>query len=157
WEAARRAQCLNNLKQIGLGLHNYHSTHNSFPLSETAAWTDSYGGYITDWGTWSAHALLLGYMEGQPIYNACNFNWVIEFGQGFPINLTISNSTLNVFICPSDGMSPDLPNSRQWYGNTTNYFSSRGTTTDSWAPDSTGLFAHSRSIGVQGVTDGTSN
>src|SRR5262249_32017170 len=69
-EAARRAQCLNNLKQIGLGIHNYHSTHNNFPLSETVAW--SYG-YESDWGSWSAHALLLGYMEGQPLYNSCNF------------------------------------------------------------------------------------
>ena len=61
-EAARRSQCINNLKQIGLGIHNYHSTHNVFPLSDTAAW--SYG-YVSDWGAWSAHALLLGYIEGQ--------------------------------------------------------------------------------------------
>jgi prepilin-type processing-associated H-X9-DG protein len=96
-------------------------------------------------------------MEGQPLYNACNFNWVVYFAQGFPTNLTVSNSIIASFICPSDGLSPDAPNGRQWFGNTTNYMSSRGTTTDPWAPDSTGLFAHSRAIGVQAVTDGTSN
>jgi prepilin-type N-terminal cleavage/methylation domain-containing protein/prepilin-type processing-associated H-X9-DG protein len=153
-EAARRAQCINNLKQIGLGLHNYHSTHNAFPLAETAAW--GYG-YISDWGTWSAHALLLGYMEGQPLYNACNFNLVVWWAEGFKINLTVTNSIIATFICPSDGESPDLPNNRQWNGNTTNYFDCWGTTTDPWSPDSTGLFSHARAVGVQAVTDGTSN
>src|SRR4051794_17820245 len=151
-EAARRAQCVNNLKQIGLGMHNYHSTLNAFPLAETAAW--SYG-YVSDWGSWSAHALLLGYMEGQPTYNACNFNWVVEFSQGFQINLTVSNSVINTFICPSDGEAPDRPNSRQWFGNTTNYLGSYGTTTDPWSPDSTGVFSHARSSGVHSITDGT--
>ena len=45
----------------------------SFPMSNTVAWA-AYGatdGYGTEWGTWSAQALLLGYMEGQPLYNAC--------------------------------------------------------------------------------------
>jgi prepilin-type N-terminal cleavage/methylation domain-containing protein/prepilin-type processing-associated H-X9-DG protein len=153
-EAARRAQCINNLKQIGLGIHNYHSTHNVFPLSDTAAW--SYG-YVSDWGAWSAQALLLGYIEGQPVYNSCNFNWVVYFSQGYQINLTVSNTILNLFICPSDGQSPDPPNNRQWFGNTTNYFASRGTTSDSWSPDSTGAFAHSRAYGVQNITDGSSN
>src|SRR4051794_3452951 len=52
-EAARRAQCTNNLKQIGLGMHNYHTTHNSFPLGGTAQWVTS--GYSTpqNWGTWT--------------------------------------------------------------------------------------------------------
>jgi len=156
-EAARRAQCINNLKQIGLGLHNYLSTHNAFPLAETSAYCNYGGGYYSDWGSWSAHALLLGYMEGQPLYNAANFNWVVEFGQGFPINLTVSNSIIATFLCPSDGASPNPSNSQQWYGNTTNYFASWGTTTDAWSPDSTGMFAHSRAVGIQAVTDGTSN
>src|SRR5262245_44254261 len=69
-EAARRAQCVNNLKQIGIALHNYHTANNAFPLCDTVAY--SYG-YNSDWGAWSAHALLLGYLEGQPIYNNCNF------------------------------------------------------------------------------------
>src|SRR5437764_7468128 len=64
-EAARRAQCVNNLKQIGLGIHNYHSTHNVFPMSDTAAWCSYGNGYVSDWGAWSAQALLLGYIEGQ--------------------------------------------------------------------------------------------
>src|SRR3954468_16984242 len=152
-EAARRAQCINNLKQIGLGMHNYLSTHNSFPLAETAAY--SYG-YYSDWGSWSAHALLLGYMEGQPLYNAANFNWVVEFSQGFYINQTVTNSIIATFVCPSDGASPNAPNGQQWTGNTTNYFASYGTTTDPWSPDSTGLFAHARAIGIQAATDGSS-
>ncbi len=154
-EAARRAQCTNNLKQIGLGLHNYHSALNSFPLGNTTAM--SYG-YESDWGAWSAQALLLGYMDGQPIYNSCNFNVVTWFASGWQINLTVTNTVLNVFICPSDGQSPDTPMSRQWAGDTNNYFASMGTTTANfYTADSNGLFAWNASYGVQSVTDGTSN
>jgi prepilin-type N-terminal cleavage/methylation domain-containing protein/prepilin-type processing-associated H-X9-DG protein len=154
-EAARRSQCTNNMKQIGLGMHNYHAATNSFPLGNTSAW--SYG-YVSDWGAWSAHALLLGYMDGQPIYNNCNFNWVTWFAAGWQINLTVTNTVLNTFICPSDGQSPDTPLSRHWAGDTNNYFGSMGTTTANfYTPDSNGIFAWNRSYGVQAVTDGTSN
>ena len=61
-EAARRAQCTNNLKQIGLALHNYHSAINSLPWGDGPWWIE-----------WSAHTLLLPYMEQGPIYNAINF------------------------------------------------------------------------------------
>src|SRR5947209_5312337 len=77
-EAARRAQCTNNLKQIGLGLHNYLSTHNAFPPGRmTPDWVKngvvqngygSYGGVGLntpgEWtGYWSVHCHILNYME----------------------------------------------------------------------------------------------
>jgi prepilin-type processing-associated H-X9-DG protein len=100
---------------------------------------------------------MLGYLEQQNYYNASNFDWTVEWGLGFDINLTVYNGIIATFICPSDGASPDPPNNRQWFGSTTNYLASWGTTTDPWSPDSTGVFAHQRSVGVQGITDGTTN
>ena len=52
-ESARRAQCINNVKQIGLGIHNYHSTHDSFPLGESKNVATA-GGGINAWDGWSA-------------------------------------------------------------------------------------------------------
>ena len=71
-EAARRAQCTNNLKQIGLALHNYHSTHEVFPEGVTNSPDDtpSWGGV---WSGWSAQGLLLPFLEQSAIYNASNY------------------------------------------------------------------------------------
>ena len=53
--------------------------------------------------TFSGHAMLLPYLEQQPIYNSCNFNWTCWWGDGFPINSTVFNLRLATFVCPSDG------------------------------------------------------
>jgi prepilin-type N-terminal cleavage/methylation domain-containing protein/prepilin-type processing-associated H-X9-DG protein len=154
-EAARRAQCINNLKQIGIGMHNYHTATNTFPLGGTAAWTSSYGPNQS-WGTWTAQALLLGYMEGQPLYNAINFNHVCCWSIGAYINQTATTSVLNVFICPSDGLSPVPTQNSVWTGNTTNYMSSAGSSTDFYHPN--GMFAEALLCwGIQACTDGSSN
>src|SRR5437899_3354895 len=90
-EAARRSQCVNNLKQIGLGLHNYHSTTNSFPL--VGAVLPYNGTSTTKWSDWSAQAMLLPYMEQTAIYNSCNFNWAPEWAStnfGWVINTSAS-------------------------------------------------------------------
>ena len=87
-EAARRVQCTNNLKQIGLALHNYQSATSSFPLGTAAAVAGgSYGMGPQTWGSFSCFALMLPYLEQQPIYNACNFNWVVSWGSGQYIQL----------------------------------------------------------------------
>ncbi|HEX8200886.1 MAG TPA: DUF1559 domain-containing protein [Isosphaeraceae bacterium] len=150
-EAARRSQCSNNLKQIGLGLHNYHSSTDSFPMGGSRNPYDppaSYDGNPT-WSSWSAHALLLPYVEQQPLYNAANFSYCPARGTGQIINSTVYNTKLSMFLCPSDGNAG--------MSNLCSYFSSIGTTTYNISTTTTGLFAYETSNSIASVPDGTSN
>ena len=70
-------------------MHNYHTANGTFPLGGTVAARHAYG-YNVSWGTWSAQALMLGYMEQQPLYNAANFSWVVVMGPGWDINSTVT-------------------------------------------------------------------
>ena len=164
-EAARRAQCTNNLKQIGVAIHNYHTALDTFPLSNTVAYYQMppTPANQTEWGTWSAQALLLGYIEGQPLYNAINFNWTNWYGTGAVINATVFNTDIKVFMCPSDSLT-GLSHSISANGNgNCNYVGCYGTTIDEWCGDSncsgssTGIFAHLKCYGVQHILDGSSN
>jgi prepilin-type N-terminal cleavage/methylation domain-containing protein/prepilin-type processing-associated H-X9-DG protein len=146
-EAARRSQCVNNLKQIGLGLHNYHQAIGTFPLANAVSYDGV--GSVTEWGTWSGQAMMLPYLEQTPIYNNINFSWNCWYGTGQPINSTVFNTNLNIFMCPSDGMVGR--------SNNNNYVGCMGTTTDPWSTESTGVFAHKTSCGLRDITDGSSN
>ena len=163
-EAARRAQCTNNLKQIGLAMHNYHTANNSFPPGSAASLNplndkDGGGFPCVNWMGWSAQALLLGYMEQSPVYNAINFYFDPISWPSYPYNSTFSNTKIASFLCPSDGLA-----GQQFYNN---YYASEGTTTmaagdiSSNGPciggNSPGLFYFATAYGVQNVTDGTSN
>src|SRR3954467_15950432 len=76
-EAARRAQCVNNLKQIGLALHNYHQVHNVFAMGCSAGAWDTPVTYNVKQNL-SVLALVLPFLEQNQIYNALNFNYGCE-------------------------------------------------------------------------------
>ena len=88
-EAARRMQCTNNLKQIGLGLHNYESVNGVLPYGSGVCCTPAGGNWAT---------FILPHMEQPALYYALNQN----LGYNTPMNSSIIQSVISTFICPSD-------------------------------------------------------
>ena len=107
-EAARRAQCTNNLKQIGLATHNYISTVGSFPIGSLAGGSSSPGGeWSGPWWPWAAY--ILPEMEWTNLYNSINFSahglltWDNNSGGcTSPENSTVYLSIISTYQCPSD-------------------------------------------------------
>jgi prepilin-type N-terminal cleavage/methylation domain-containing protein/prepilin-type processing-associated H-X9-DG protein len=165
-EAARRSQCVNNMKQLGLALHNYESAVGSFPLGGNSAPSQP-GGGLTDWAGWSAQAMLLSYMEQRAVYNSINFYFN---GRGQNIseisNYTATIMQVNNFLCPSASLTGQtwapqnltMP-ARPYPCNS--YFASAGSSI-MWLgwPTNTpnGLFSvRSAALGIRDVRDGTSS
>ena len=99
-EAARRSQCVNNLKQLGLAIQNYHDVNNAFPPSGDGRGTSA---TVPILHTFSLKTRILNYMEQQNLYNAINFNLGPAVLNGtFPQNSTAEHAQVNTFLCPSD-------------------------------------------------------
>jgi prepilin-type N-terminal cleavage/methylation domain-containing protein/prepilin-type processing-associated H-X9-DG protein len=154
-EAARRAQCVNNLKQIGLALHNYEEAINVLP----AAMMVYAGGNGTQL---SPLVMILPYLEQGPLYNSVNFDFPyanLVNNNPFP-NDTVRTTNLNSFICPSDRDDP-MPS----VGGQTNYMANMG----SWIvwqaalgpnlglPQPNGVLYGDSATKLAAITDGLSN
>lgn len=152
-EAARRSQCINNLKQIGLAMHNYHSAQGGFPLGGSKAPRGSANNNYDPWTQWSAQAQMLPYLEQTALYNAVNFSWA-PAGDGStsdPINNTAYNTRVAAFLCPSDG--------RAGKSNLNSYHGSTGVSSvqGGFTGLTSGIFATWASTNIADVMDGTSN
>ncbi len=152
-DAARRTQCSNNLKQIGLALHNYHQALGVFPMGGSKNNRKLDGDSYDQWCVWSSLGALLPGLEHSPMFNAINFDFAPEITDGVshPMNATVNLAVVGMFLCPSD--------SRAGQQNTCSYQGSYGTTTNDNYPQTggcTGLFTVQQSFGIPACTDGTS-
>lgn len=155
-EAARRTQCRNNLKQIGLAAHNYLGSHNVFPpggIEDTNVGTSGLGA--------SGFVLMLPYIDQSNTYNKYDFNQ--HYGSTF--NKAVLNQMIPAFLCPSMVIPREAP------ATTCNEVSAPGSYllnegTAGYQNPSQGIFPlvspvmfgnSNRAIRIADVTDGTSN
>jgi prepilin-type N-terminal cleavage/methylation domain-containing protein/prepilin-type processing-associated H-X9-DG protein len=120
-EAARRAQCSNNLKQLGLALHNYVSAHTAFPIGVLISQDANYSFTCSGWAPWgySLFAQILPFTEQQQVFNAINFSYAAggHSSTGYPctlqdcgqVNRTAMITRINTYICPDDSDQTPYP------------------------------------------------
>ena len=137
-ESARRMQCSNNLKQIGIALHSYHDTFRRLPPGR-------WGG--TGGKVWGPHSLILPFLEQSNVHST------IDFGSlwSSPSNAAARASSISTYLCPSDPQSV-MP--RGWAG--TNYHGCEGNN----PIQANGSFCHAGSMPIMkfsDIVDGLSN
>ncbi|HJZ54846.1 MAG TPA: DUF1559 domain-containing protein [Gemmataceae bacterium] len=158
-EAAARAKCSNNLKQLGLAVHNFESTYQALPPGE---WTRS-----TDGGTSrpGLGAVLLGYLEQANKFNQFNFAFDVHSNS---INFPAQTQDVPVYLCPSETSGAQMTNGAGLTVGRINYFGNIGAVADCrlssdpkagvfHAFSTTAAGATPKGISIQAITDGTSN
>ncbi len=111
-EAARRAQCVSHLKQIGLALHHYEATHRYFPAINPRAGlgAEQFAAHY-----YSPLVRMLRELEQGPLYDAINFEYFPDDGRALLANQTAMTTTVGLFLCPSDARAPVLGYGRVSY------------------------------------------
>ncbi|MCH9654898.1 MAG: DUF1559 domain-containing protein [Planctomycetes bacterium] len=152
-EAARRAQCKNHLKQLGLALHNYHETHSRLPLMAS----DSLYGY-------SPSAQLLPYLDQANLHNVIDFDQPLLFGVAWAPTLNpaieaVAKQALPVFMCPSDAGNVYYTDSNGaiWAGSNYMVNGGSGLNIQYCSAVNDGLFWRGSSTRFRDITDGTTN
>ena len=183
-EAARRTECSNNLKQLGLALHNYHISHKQFPLGAVHYFPWSFGEPKED-NHGSFLVALLPYIEQQAIYDACDFTTDTMFYSTIEsTGQKVHEIWIGSLLCPSDEGRKYWPDGNALYSSTTglnlatsNYASSMGSQTfsgcfkgntfgtgpayhghDTTGSQISGVFSHlAWAARIAQIRDGTSN
>jgi len=174
-EAARRSQCVNNLKQIGLAIHNYVSTYQVLPFGKGVNYVASVSG-AASYARWSVHSQLLQYLEQGNVFNAINFNLPPETpGMAGDVafmppyqdpnreNRTASLAQVATFLCPSDGGATLLaqwPGGNNYLGNLQSWacdLSENFPSTVAPAEQNQGIFYYQSATTLASITDGLSN
>jgi prepilin-type N-terminal cleavage/methylation domain-containing protein len=174
-EAANRTECLNNLKQIGLALHNYHDTHKTLPFGKGPNFVASRPGSAA-YARWSVHSQILPYIEQDNLYRSIDFTFppetpgmggVIPFMPAFQNpnreNSAACRSVVKTFVCPSDGTEvsvTDWPGVNNYYANQSTWLcdlSEKQRSTVAPAEMPTGVFYFLSKVRLTDITDGTSN
>ena len=130
-ESARRTECKNHLKQLGLGLHNYHDTFTVFPFGKGPSYTNL-SPLPPVYARWSQHALILPYIDQAPLYNSIDFSYppatpgmggIVAFMPAYSNpglqNDAASRAYIDLFTCPSDtgGGGQGWPGQNNYTGN----------------------------------------
>jgi prepilin-type N-terminal cleavage/methylation domain-containing protein len=151
-EAASRMKCSNNMKQIGIGLHNYHDTFLRLPPPRGDLQSPNQNGVFTVYGGWMCD--LLPFVEQQNLKKALTAYPTFNFGT-FLQNYT---TVVKGYICPSDGRLENVPPGN---GAFTSYLGVTGNTNDQASQffgPTNGIFdVASKGIKLVDIVDGTSN
>ena len=181
-EAARRAQCVNNLKQLALGVMNYESANGVFPPAELDTRGDDPTGAVHNGTSWFVS--ICPQLVQQNVYNSYNFSCLWRSS----INITVTSTQLNALICPSDSIAANKsPLQSSYLASTTNpngfatlpsnfqqahssyagcngiwYGDYRGSSLsdpcyDVWGATEKGVIVGEFDVSISSITDGTSN
>ncbi len=176
-EAARRMSCTNNMKNIGLGLHNYHDTFGSFPsgyisnrtqvASSGNCWSSS--GSNNAFAPWTA--MLLPFIEQGNLHDRFNFSEKFTMnpidGAGSATNQALFDTQLDIYQCPSDPRTSQQENLLSYMGvmgggiwdssSSTYDFQCRASSDPLRGNDTNGMLYHNSGTKFRDATDGTTN
>ena len=157
-EAARRVRCVNNMKQLGLAMHNYHATHGVFPPGRINSYVAGNG------RCWGAYAQMLPQLEQQRLFDAMNFG--VNPDPDYTATTAAANRTaavtvVSALLCPADAGPPLVPVGGGLYAGhnyTWNVGSGYSVVQTPPAPGTPpdGVFFENSAVGLSAITDGSS-
>ncbi len=140
-EAARRTQCVNNLKQIALGIHNYESVHRCFPPGQMPA------------NAASPHVLIMPYLEQSNTFSLFNFSFAMVGVQ----NNAAAQVNVPSYQCPSEASAGFMTHASTGVAGKTSYAQCLGVSTTMADNTNTAMFRATAATRTRDVLDGLSN